>query len=326
MELRHMRTFVAVTEQGSVSKAALRLGIAQPALSRQIQDLEAELGVTLFERVAKRLILTAEGERLLEDCRSVLEGVDRVRQRAQALRRAGTGQLRIGATSQMIDGVFSEFLHRFAQSHADLQIKFVEAAGPKLLELLERGDAQLVISGTRAIEGTQHPFAIFPLPPVEFLAAYGSQWQLGNASDIDVRELGPRPLLLLDTSFFFRKTFDLTCRAAGYSPNVFFESHTPHALLSLAEAGHGIAVVASILPTHRYRLRKARLLYEGRPLREPFAVLSHRKRPPPVAEAFCHELAAYMSQSAASLNTAAGAHGRPRAKSRATSRARRQQG
>ena len=72
MDLRHLRTFVTVAEQGTVSKAALHLHIAQPALSRQIHDLEDALGVKLFDRVRRRLVLTGEGEQLLEHCRTVL--------------------------------------------------------------------------------------------------------------------------------------------------------------------------------------------------------------------------------------------------------------
>ena len=75
MDLRQLRTVVTVVEQGTVSKAALRLHIAQPALSRQIKDLEQELGLKLFDRVRRRLVLTGEGEQLLGDCRTVLAAV-----------------------------------------------------------------------------------------------------------------------------------------------------------------------------------------------------------------------------------------------------------
>lgn len=72
MDLRHARTFVTVADLGTVSKAAERLHIAQPALSRQIGNLENELGVKLFDRVGRRLVLTGEGEQLLGDCRALL--------------------------------------------------------------------------------------------------------------------------------------------------------------------------------------------------------------------------------------------------------------
>src|SRR5438874_39637 len=71
MDLRRLRTFVAVVELGTVSKAALHLHISQSALSRQISDLEQDLRVRLFDRVGRRLVLTAIGEELLEDCRSL---------------------------------------------------------------------------------------------------------------------------------------------------------------------------------------------------------------------------------------------------------------
>src|SRR5688572_12728509 len=115
MDLRHLRTFVTVAEQGTVSEASLRLRIAQPALSRQINALEEELGVRLFDRVRRRLVLTGEGEQLLADCCNILSAVGSLSERAQLLRRADSGVLRVAATPQMIDGVFSTFLHRYAE-------------------------------------------------------------------------------------------------------------------------------------------------------------------------------------------------------------------
>jgi DNA-binding transcriptional LysR family regulator len=82
MDLRHIRTFVTVAEVGTVSKAASRLHVAQPALSRQIAHLEDELGVRLFDRAGRRLLLTGEGEQLLSDCRGLLNSVRALGERA----------------------------------------------------------------------------------------------------------------------------------------------------------------------------------------------------------------------------------------------------
>src|SRR5262245_34717683 len=87
MDLRRIRTFVTVAELGTVSKAAVRLRVAQPALSRQISELEQELGLKLFDRVGRRLVLTGEGEQLLGDCRGLLGYASAVGERAQLLRR-----------------------------------------------------------------------------------------------------------------------------------------------------------------------------------------------------------------------------------------------
>jgi LysR family nitrogen assimilation transcriptional regulator len=91
MDLRHLRTFLTVAEQGTVSRAAVCLRTAQPALSRQVKELEEELGLKLFDRVRRRLVLTGEGAQLLKDCRTVLGAVSSFGERAQLLRRPDTG-------------------------------------------------------------------------------------------------------------------------------------------------------------------------------------------------------------------------------------------
>src|SRR5437764_669577 len=107
MDLRHARTFVTVADLGTVSKAALRLRVAQPALSRQIKDFENELGLKLFDRVGRRLLLTGEGEQLLSDCRGLLGYASAIGQRAQLLRRGDQGVLKVAASSQNLEGVFA---------------------------------------------------------------------------------------------------------------------------------------------------------------------------------------------------------------------------
>jgi DNA-binding transcriptional LysR family regulator len=104
-------------------------------------------------------------------------------------------------------------------------------------------------------------------------------------------------LLLLDPSYGVRTTFDAACRLAGIKPRVFIESRSPHTLLSMAEAGHGVAIVPSVLPTHRYQLRIARVTYRRKPLRGLLTVLSDRRRVlPPYAKEFCSFLDAYMRE------------------------------
>src|ERR687898_2958086 len=98
MDLRHLRTFVTVAEQGTVSKAAVRLGTAQPALSRQIKDLEDEFRIRLFDRIRRRLVLTGEGEQLLEHCRGVLGAVGSLTEHTELLRRPDAGVLKVAAT------------------------------------------------------------------------------------------------------------------------------------------------------------------------------------------------------------------------------------
>lgn len=103
MDLRHLRTFVTVAELGTVSKAAQRLRVAQPALSRQIWDLEGELGLKLFDRVGRGLVLSGEGEQLLGSCRNLLGYARSLTEQAQELRGGDRGLLKVTASAHLIE-------------------------------------------------------------------------------------------------------------------------------------------------------------------------------------------------------------------------------
>lgn len=263
---------------------------------RQIGDLEAELGFSLFDRVRRRLILTGEGEQLLGDCRVVLGAVGSMGERAQLLRRGDAGVLKVSATPQTIDGVLSNFLLRYKERRPNVQVKLIELSAPPYA-MFERGEFHVAISLLRHIKADNYPVETLLLPPLEFLAVSNPSLHLGTARSMELRSLGSHPLLLLDSSFFVRRPFDAACRLADFKPNILFESRTPHALLALAEAGHGVAIVPSVLPTHRYRLRTVRLMHRRKPLREPYGLVWDKRRTlPPYAQDFCQSLAAYMRE------------------------------
>src|SRR5262245_27894438 len=127
MDLKRLRTFVTVAEQGTVSSAALRLRLTQPALSKQIRDLQQDLGIQLFDHVGRRLVLTSEGEQLLSECRSLLAQAKSLSERTQLLRRGDTGILRFAASPVQIEAVLSTFLHRYRERYPGVETKLVEA-------------------------------------------------------------------------------------------------------------------------------------------------------------------------------------------------------
>jgi DNA-binding transcriptional LysR family regulator len=297
MDLRYVRTFVAVAELGTVSKAAVHLHIAQPALSRQISNLEQELGLKLFDRVGRRLLLTSEGEQLLGDCRSLLTYASALGERAQLIRRGDSGVLKVAASPQHIESVFSQFLPRYAQRYPNVQVKLIEAPGIEVLAMLERGEIHLGQNLAHVLKPDDRRFASRPLEPVELLAACHPPLALGKGGTIEIKRLAPYPLLLLDSAFVIRRTFDAACRLAGLKPNILLESRVPHTLLALAEAGQGVAIIPTALRTHRYDLRIVRLTYRGRPLREPLTILWDKRRPlPPYATAFCEMWAEHVRE------------------------------
>jgi LysR family nitrogen assimilation transcriptional regulator len=312
MNLRHIRTFVTVAEEGTVSKAALRLRVAQPALSRQISDFEGELGLRLFDRVHRRLVLTGEGERLLADCRGILAATEALGDRARMMGRADTGVLKVAAT--MLDDVLGAFLHRYAEHFPAVQVRLSDIIGPAdLFTRLESGDLHLGIGLLRSIHGDTHGIESSPLPAVHFVGAAHVSVALGTGVVVEVSDLARFPLLLLSPTFEVRKSFDDACRAAGLEPRIVMESRLSHTLLALAEAGHGVAIGPSTLPIHRYRLRVARVVHEGTPLQEPLAVMRNGNRPlPRYAMRFCELLEAYMREVFPNLQAPASVEGRAR--------------
>jgi len=160
MDLRHARTFLTVAELGTVSKAAVRLRTAQPALSRQISNLEQELGLKLFDRVGSRLVLTGEGEQLLRDCRVLLNDAAILVERARLLRGGDAGVLKVAASPQFIEGVISDFLHRYAERYPKVQVTLIEAvAWSDTLRMFESGEIHLGQNLLRAVPGGDYRFA-----------------------------------------------------------------------------------------------------------------------------------------------------------------------
>jgi len=292
MDLKRLRTFVAVAELGTVSKAALRMRISQSALSRQISDLEHECGFELFDRIGRRLFLTTRGEQLLGDCRGVLGQVGSLGERIELLKRGNAGVLKVAAPPQTIESVLLEFLPRYAQRLPEVQVKLTEALGMDQIPLLERGEVHI---GIRHDQGVNPWFDSIVLPPDDVLAVCHPSVPLGRGATVDVASLAPHPLLLLDAGYSVRRLFSAACRVADVEPNIVLESRSPHTLLALAEAGHGVAIVPSVLRTHRYKLKIARIAHRQKPLRDRYVIQWDKRRPmPSYAQSFCTALATYM--------------------------------
>ena len=196
MDLKHLRTFVAVAELGTVSKAAQRLRIAQPALSRQIIALENELGLTLFDRVGGRLLLTGEGERLLGSCRRLLGYATSFTDEARELRSGDSGILKVTASPRMIETVFPTFVHLYAERYPNVQVRVSEGSGLEILGMVERGDVHLGQMLPYGVPLQDAQFGSQPLEPAELLAACHPSMPLGTRGMIEVGRLGAYPLLL----------------------------------------------------------------------------------------------------------------------------------
>jgi DNA-binding transcriptional LysR family regulator len=140
MELRHLRYFVAVGEEQHYGRAASRLRVAQPALSRQIQDLEGEVGFKLFDRLPRGVKLNAAGKLFLQDARRILQDVNEAAARAGRVARGISGTLRVGfAENASWRGVVPDSFRRFREQQPDAELQLQPAASLEQLEAIRSG-------------------------------------------------------------------------------------------------------------------------------------------------------------------------------------------
>lgn len=240
LNLRRLRTFVAVAEMGGVARAAAYIHLSQPAASRQILALESELGVALFDRVGRNVKLTAEGEELLRRSRRLLEDAAALTEHADALKKGEVGLLRIGATPQAIENVLAHFLAPYRRRHPGIEVHLVEEGGARMASRLRRGDAHLAImpAGQPGFQGR----LLFPMHAVVVML---KEHRLSRCKVLEVEMLAEESLLLLDRSFATREWFDAACSMAHIHPRVLLESAAPQALIALARANYGLAVLTS---------------------------------------------------------------------------------
>jgi DNA-binding transcriptional LysR family regulator len=251
MELRHLRYFVAVAEQRHFGRAADSLGIAQPPLSKQLQDLERELGYPLFDRSRRPVELTAAGQSLLEHARGLFEALEIA---VRETRRAGaghSGRVSIGYPSSLAYSGLTGILRAFRERSPEVAIEVRELAPAEQIDALKRGDLDVGFVRTPlhepqlASENIRNEKLVLALPADHRLAVAGSVALGAVAREPFVffpRARGP--------GFFdFLMGF---CRESGFSPQIVQEAPQID-VLALVAAGFGL----SILPDSVRELRRA---------------------------------------------------------------------
>ena len=289
MNLRHLHTFVAVADAGGIVRAAAGLNLSQPAASRQIHALEAELGVALFDRIGRRVQLTSEGEDLLRRSRRLLAEADALGERARALKTGQTGMLRLGATTQVIESLLAGFLMQHRLRHPGVDVHLVEDGGARLPERLERGDVHL--AHMPAGDDRFHGQLLFPM---HVLAVLPKTHRLSRRSVLDVVDLASDPLMLLGRGFASRDWFNAACQVAHFRPRVILESAAPQTLVALARADYGIALVPSPVRIAREGVRILPVVHRGESIgRWSVIAWDPQRFLAPYAEQFVEELVVY---------------------------------
>ena len=292
MNLKYLQTFVTICECGTVSRAATQLRITQPALSRRIKALQDELGLTLFDNLGRRLLLTSEGKEFLRHSRVLLGQAEAVLATGRALGSGRAGVLRIGGAPHTLAAFFPSFVTKYEKQNPGVRIRLFEAGAAKLLTMIERGELHFAI--TLALG---HDYlAKRPLPAVQLLVLTARRSRYAGDGRVDIGTLGDVPLLVMPPGYATRETFDAACRIAGVHESVVFESAALNTLAAFAEAGHGAAIVPATFRRKGERVRIARLELRRKPITMPLAILWDGDKPlPRFAEKFPELFAAHVT-------------------------------
>lgn len=258
MNLRHLRAFAAIADLGGFARAAPALHLSQPALSRQIHALEAQLGIPLFDRIGRGVRLTSEGEDLLRRSRHLLAEVEALGERARALKAGASGILRIGATPQVIENLLAKFVAGHKRRHPGIEIQLVEEGGHHMAERLARGDVHVA-----CMPAGDSRFHTRLLVPIHLLAVLPRGHRLAGRTVLEIAELANERLLVLRREFGSRAWFDAACQVARIHPAVLLESGVPHTLVALAATDYGIAILPSNASLPRTGIGAVPLIYRG---------------------------------------------------------------
>jgi DNA-binding transcriptional LysR family regulator len=264
MELRHLRYFVAVAEELNFGRAAARLHIAQPPLSRQIRDLEREIGTPLFERGARGVTLTVAGRAFLPEARLTIGQADRAQRAALRAAHGEAGRLRVGfVDAATLSGILPDVLAFFRMHLPGIGLTLHEMDALQQADALRdaRIDLAIVSSPPPDAERWLHVDVVSSDPLV---LALPRGHRLASRTRLAMSDLSTEGFVLFPRTVAPPLHDDVIarCRAARFSPRIVQEAVGWHTIVSLVSAGIGVAFV----PRSIRELRQAGVVY--RPVRD----------------------------------------------------------
>lgn len=270
MELRHLRYFVGVAEELHFARAAARLGISQPPLSQQIGQLEAQLGVRLFDRTSRSVKLTSAGAAFLPAARATLEQAERAANVARRAARGELGELNIGfnASAPFVP-LIAKAIHDFRQNFPDVNLVLTELAGrPQPTALVDHALDICFMRSHRRPEVCS-VIEVEPVLRERMFVAMHPGHPLADQREVSLSDLADQEMLIYmresGPTAFTEELLEIL-RRAGVQPRIAHTVREVSTLFGLAAAGMGITVLAESLCA----LQSAKLIY--RPLSGPESV------------------------------------------------------
>lgn len=243
MDLRSLRYFLAVADELHFGRAARQLHISQPPLSRQVSNLERELGVTLLYRTKRRVELTPAGKLFAQDVRPVLRSIEEATENVKRAGKGEIGRLAIGFFIGATYTVLPEVMRRFRAQNPAVRIDLREMAVTEVADALSSGAIDVGFLRPPSPDPALVTHVLLREP---FVAAVPEESEYAKAEELDLKQLADAPFIMFapGPSVLYGQIM-AACHKAGFHPKIVQEARHPETLIGLVRSGAGIALVAS---------------------------------------------------------------------------------
>lgn len=289
--LRELESFVAVAEELSFTRAAARLRLAQPPLSRHIRTLEARLGLRLFERTNRSVALTAAGRSFYTEVKEPLLKLQRAGAAARRAAAGETARLEIGFVSSLLGSELAEVFRGYREKHPAVQLTLHDLIPAEQIRAIAEGRMDGGFVGLAPTQRTPG-IAFAPWKREAVLLFVPQGHPLAKRDSVSLKAIAREPMIAIsaEAAPAFASRIQALCRAAGFRPNIVQQARRAQAVAAMVAAGSGVAILpASVqavasraVAAIRLRERDATFTY----------VFAHRAGPMPAAlKNFVHALA-----------------------------------
>jgi LysR family transcriptional regulator for metE and metH len=284
IEVRHLRLIQSIAEEGSVTRAGKRLYLSQSALSHQLRDVEEKLGVSLFTRLNKRMILTPAGERLLGAASKVLEELDRAKEDIEQIALNREGSLRISTECYTCYHWLPSLLKIFNQSYPRIELQIVVDATRRPIQALLEGKLDLALISSK-IQDSKLSYK--PLFRDEMVGIVGSNHPLSSRTFLSAEDFRDEHLILY-SSPQENRAVQQVIGSTGVTPRRVSSVQLTEAIVELVKAGVGVGVLSrwAVAPQLASRSLCAIPLTRRRVYRQWYAATLKNKSAPSYLQAF----------------------------------------
>src|ERR1700722_13133323 len=248
MELRHLRYFVAVAEEENVSRAALKLHVSQPGISRQIHDLEDEIGSQLFERSAKSVRLTGAGKVFLTEARAVLQHADDAVKRARVAAGGTNGEINVGYAPSLTIQILPQALRKFQEKFTGVRVVLHDLSTEEMLSQLGEKKLQVALT-VRPLAKLLRGLNFEELAHYAMCVAVAPKHPLAKSKSISLEQISREPLIAYSRKDYpeYHAMLEKLFAPVGRKPKIIGEHDGVTSILAAVESGRGFALVPSCI-------------------------------------------------------------------------------